>query len=108
MKSEITALARGSKCGGFAPETGEAQTSDARRPSWLSRYARPSPLMLPQLSNRKSRRDRYRFIASSHVQEFVQVQHQLGEVGEAVGFEELGGQLFLRGQRLARESDAIS
>ena len=64
MKSEMTAVARGVKCGSFGanglPGIGASQVSDcpaASSPSRLSMSARASPAMPPPDWNRKSRRD---------------------------------------------------
>ena len=66
MKSEMTALARGSKCGAFGakglPGIGASHVSDcaapaASRPCRVSRSASATPAMPPPDWNRKSRRD---------------------------------------------------
>src|SRR5262245_5169925 len=70
MNSEITAVARGLKCGGLGAyglkPTGaawHAVASPARRRSWFSRYASASPLTPPPDRKRKSRRDQIVFVA---------------------------------------------
>jgi hypothetical protein len=56
MKSEMTALARGWKCGDFTANglplsacalQASLPAGAASRPSWFSRYASASPLMPP-------------------------------------------------------------
>src|SRR5207248_2942535 len=92
MNSEMIAVARGLKCGGFGAY-GFAPTAAARhasassvfsadsRPCRSSRYASASPLMPPPDRNRNSRRSQKHLlhrcdITSPHVEEFVEVQER--------------------------------
>src|SRR5258705_13800057 len=69
MNSEITAVARGLKCGafgayglnplGFASHAAELTISSASSLSWFSRCASASPLMPPPERKRKSRLDQH-------------------------------------------------
>src|SRR5256885_13559565 len=97
MNSEITAVARGLKCGGlgaygFTPTAAASHASVVfgssgpadKRPSRLRRYASASPLMPPPERKRNSRRSQ-KFLLQRcdmrlpHVHEFVEVQHDVGE-----------------------------
>src|SRR5688572_8887279 len=96
MKSEITAFARGLKCGGFSAyglsPSGLAEhaslTSAASRPCELSNCASATPLIPPPALHRNSRRDQKYFMlctASPHVKEFAEVQQNVGEIHQRTG-----------------------
>src|SRR5216117_3069512 len=69
MNREITAVARGLKCGalaafglkpiGLPPHAADSTIASASNRSWFSKYASASPLTPPPERNRKSRRDQH-------------------------------------------------
>src|SRR3954447_13953505 len=83
MKSQITDLTLGAKCGGFGA-SGSAAAADAR--SWARRKLNASdPRPLPVL-HRKSRRDCwYRMRASVRVNELVRIYQCLTDINESGG-----------------------
>src|SRR6185503_19242661 len=107
MKSEITAFARGLKCGGFSayglsPSGFAAQasaTSAASSPCELSMCAGATPLMPPPARHRNSRRDQKYFklcTASPHVKEFAEVQQNVSEINQGPGLHLLERELLLQ------------
>src|SRR5688572_14611323 len=106
MKSEITAFARGLKCGGFRAyglsPSGFAEhaslTSAASRPCEFSICASATPLMPPPARHRNSRRDQKYFMlctASPHVKEFAEVQQNVSEINQRTGLHLLERKLLL-------------
>src|SRR5687768_2172143 len=102
MKSEITAFARGLKCGGFTayglfPSGLAAQASPisaASSPCELSMCASATPLTPPPARHKNSRRDQKYFMlctASPHVKEFAEVQQNVSEINQRTGLDLLDG-----------------
>src|SRR5688500_3265176 len=106
MKSEITAFARGLKCGGFRAyglfPSGLAEhaslTSAASRPCEFSICASATPLIPPPARHKNSRRDQKYFMlctASPHVKEFAEVQQNVSEINQRTRLDLLEGQPLL-------------
>src|SRR6187455_1937661 len=120
MNSEITAFARGLKCGGFtayglSPSGFAAQASPAisaaSNPCELSMCASATPLTPPPARHKKSRRDQKYFMlctASPHVKEFAEVQKNVSEINQGPGFHLLEGKLLFQIRRGSPERVAIS
>src|SRR5204863_10071245 len=98
MNSEMIAVARGLKCGGFGayglkPDAAAAHASVVcaasadNRPCRFRWYASARPLMPPPDRNRNSRRSQKCLLQrcdmpSPHVHEFIEVQDDVGERGQ--------------------------
>src|SRR4051812_18342727 len=83
MKSEMTLFARGLKCGCFMGFVSVVHSLASSR-SWLSRDTRPSPLIPPHVSKRKSRLDRNCFKGLPQIYKLVQIQQHVREAGQIV------------------------
>src|SRR5215203_3752833 len=118
MKSEITAFARGLKCGGFTAyglsPSGLAEqaspTSAASSPCELSICASATPLIPPPARHRNSRRDQKYFMlctALPHVKEFAEVQQNVSEIDKGTGLHLLERKLLLQIGRRTSERIVI-